>query len=190
VKFCFVIALLCDDGCRDRETSTPVGNSPLETGVARELTARLGMPVTAHCVVLAGVASCRALAGGVALPIVVENHQGAWDWRVDAHVVATAPIAARIADELTDLGTAQTVDCGSAVALGDRVTCRLSGGGVAFASIARDGTVTFELAIDPAAAAARSESGSDLTARSRALEHSGGERDEDDEVTAPLDGGK
>ena len=128
------------------------------------------------------------------LSLGVENKRGEWVWHIDGRVVQTAPIAAQIAGELADLGVAQTVDCGAAVArvpLGDRLTCKLSGGGAAFATIAGDGTVELELAIDPAAAAVRSEVPRDLTKTSRDLERLPGEEDED-EVTgsaAPLDGG-
>ncbi len=137
---------------------------------------------------------CRAFVGSTVLPIAVKSEKGEWAWHVEGQVVQTAPIAARIADELTDLGVAQTVDCGGAVvkiAVGERLTCRLSGGGAAFATIAKDGSVALELALDPGAAAVRSETPRDLTQTSRALERLPGEEDEE-EVTgsaAPVDGG-
>ena len=119
------------------------------------------------------------------LSIAVKSEKGEWAWHVEGRVVQTGPIAARIAGELADLGVAQTVDCGGAVvrvAPGERLVCKLSGGGAAFASIGKDGSVGLELAIDPAAAAVRSEEPRDLTKTSRDLERLPGEEDED-EVT-------
>ena len=182
-----VCVLLCVLGCSDRKVRAPLQTSPLETAIARELTARIGAPATTRCVIVVGVAMCRASVDGVVVPVVVENHRGEWVWWVEGGVVPTAPIAARVREELADLGVTQTVDCGKAVASGPRLTCALSGGGAAFATIARDGSVSLELAIDPAAAGVRSESPSDLTARSRSLERSAGADDEED--TLPADGG-
>ena len=64
------------------------------------------------------------------VPIVVENHRGDWAWWVEGGIVPTAAIAARMREELADLGVAQTVDCGRAVAPCRRIdACKLSGGG-------------------------------------------------------------
>ena len=183
-----VCVLLCVLGCGEPKVRAPLQSSPLETAIARELTARIGTAASTRCVIVLGVASCRASVDGVVVAVVVENHRGEWVWWVEGGVVPTAPIAARVRDELGDLGVTQTVNCGKAIAKGPRVTCSLSGGGAAFATIAKDGSVTLELAIDPAAAGVRSESPSDLTQRSRSLERSAG--DEEDEDTAPADGGR
>lgn len=195
-KFSRVLVLLCVLACRERETRAPLRPSPLETGIARDLTEKLGVPVTTRCLVAGSVAMCRAFAGGQKLTIAVKSERGQWAWRVDGRIVQTAPIAARIAGELADLGVAQTVDCGAPVArvaLGERLTCKLSGGGAAFATIASDGTVSLELAIDPAAAAVRSEEPRDLTQTSRALERLPGEEDDEEVLgsgsAAPVDGG-
>ncbi len=134
---------------------------------------------------IAGVAGCRASVDGVRVPLVVENHRGEWQWWVKGGVVATAPIAARVRDELVDLGVAQAVDCGRAVAIGTRVACALSGGGAAFATIARDGHVSLELALDPAVAAVRSEEPRDLTKTSRLLEHGSGDEEDENSATVP-----
>lgn len=131
---------------------------------------------------------CRASVDGVELPVVVENHRGEWVWWVEGGAVPTGPIAARVRDELADLGVAQTVDCGKPVSRGPLVTCALSGGGAAFATVGSDGRVLLELAIDPPAAGVRSETPRDLTKRSRSLERTAG-GDEEDEDTAPADGG-
>ena len=172
--------LLCAVACSAREERAPLRRSPLESGIARELTERLGVPVTTRCVIVAGIASCRAWAGAVRLPIVVENHRGEWTWEVEGRFVTTAPIVAQIAGELADLGVQQTVDCGAPVArVDDRLACTLSGGGSAFVTVAPDGRVELELAIDPAAAGVRSEQPRDLTKTSRDLENMGGDDDED-----------
>lgn len=185
-KIVCVFVLLCVLSCRARETTrAPLRQAPLETGIARDLTEKLGVPVTTRCVIIAGIAMCRAVVGSSVLSIAVKSEKGEWVWHVDGRVVQTAPIAQRIAGELADLGVAQTADCGGAVARvpeGERLTCKLSGGGAAFASIRNDGTVELELAIDPAAAAVRSEEPRDLTKTSRDLERLPGEED-DDEVT-------
>jgi hypothetical protein len=184
-KFACGFVLLCVLGCRDRVTDVPVQRWPVETAIARELTARFGVPAQVRCIVIAGVAGCRASVDGVRVPIVVENHRGEWQWRVDGVAIATAPIAARVRDELGDLGVAQAVDCGRAVVVGTRVTCALGGGGAAFASVARDGTVSLELAIDPAAAGVRREVARDLTRTSQALEHGSGDEDDENSATVP-----
>jgi hypothetical protein len=180
--------LLCVAACRERETRVSIAAAPLEREIARDLTARLGIPATTRCLIVAGVAMCRASVDGVALPVVVENHHKEWVWWIEGGVVATAPIAARVRDELADLGVAQTVDCGKAVARGQRVTCALSGGGAAFAMIDAHGDVTLELALDPAAAGARKEEPHDLTRLSRALEHGSGDEDDEEAPSPPSDG--
>lgn len=178
----FLAALLfCVVACNGGEPRAPLRNSPLESAIARELTQQLGVPVTTRCVIVAGVAECRAWAGSVELPIVVENHRGEWTWQVEGRFANTAPIATQIAGELADLGVQQTVDCGAPVARIDgRLACKLSGGGSAFVTVARDGRVELELAIDPAAAGVRSEEPRDLTKTSRDLENMGGDDDEDE----------
>lgn len=141
---------------------------------------------------------CRAFVGDTVLTVAVRNEHGQWAWHVEGQVVQTAPIAARITGELADLGVAQTVDCGPLVvrvAAGERLTCKLSGGGAAFVTIAKDGTVSLELAIDPAVAGVRSEQPRDLTKTSRALERLPGEEDEEEVMGSgagsapPVDGG-
>jgi len=177
--------LLCVVGCRDPVTQAPPPRSPVETAIARELTARFDVPAQVKCLVIAGVAGCRASVDGVRVPLVVENHHGEWRWWVEGGAIATAPIAARVRDELADLGVAQTVDCGKAIAIGARVTCRLSGGGAAFATVGRDARVSLELAIDPAVAGVRAEEPRDLTKTSQALAHGSGDEEEENSATVP-----
>lgn len=180
------LLLSCALACGRRAEQAPSRSAPLETGIARALTETLGVPVTTRCVIVADVAVCRAWAGGVALPIAVENHRGAWTWEVEGRFVNTGPIVARIAGELADLGVHETVDCGAPVArIDDRLACSLSGGGRAFVTVAPDGRVDLELAIDPAAAGVRSEQPADLTTMSRGLETSGGDEDEEGGTVAP-----
>jgi hypothetical protein len=184
-KLSWGFVLLCVVGCREREVEAPLQQSPVETAIARELTARFDVPAQVRCIVIAGVAGCRASVDGVRVPIVVENHRGEWRWWVEGGAIATAPIASRVRDELADLGVVQTVDCGKAVAIGSRVTCALGGGGAAFASVGRDGRVSLELAIDPAVAAMRNEEPRDLTKTSRLLEHGSGDEDDENSATVP-----
>ena len=193
-KICCASVLLCVLGCRERDTRAPLQRAPLETAIARDLTERLGVPVTTRCVTIAGLARCRAAAGAAVLSISASSSRREWAWKVDGRAVQTAPIVTRVAEELADLGVAQTVDCGGSVAivpLGERLTCRLSGGGAAFASIARDGTVALELDVDPGAAGVRSEEPRDLTHTSRDLERLPGQEDEEEVrgSAAPVDGG-
>jgi hypothetical protein len=180
-KIVCAFVLLCVLSCRDRETSRArLRRAPLETGIARELTERLGAPVTTRCAIVAGVAMCRAFVGSTMLSIAVKSERGAWEWHVEGRAVVTAPIVERIGDELADLGLAQTVDCGGAVVTvpaDDRLACKLSGGGEAFVTIGKDGTVELELAIDPSAAAVRSEEPRDLTKTSRDLERLPGDEE-------------
>ena len=177
--------LLCVVACRSPQREVASSRSPVEAAIARDLTARFGVPAQVRCIVIAGVAGCRASVDGVRVPVVVENHRGEWQWRVEGAAIATAPIAARVRDELADLGVVQTVDCGKAVVVGTRVTCALGGGGAAFASVARDGRVALEIAIDPAAAGVRREVAQDLTKTSQALAHGSGDEDDENSATVP-----
>ncbi|HSN28933.1 MAG TPA: hypothetical protein VLT45_21750, partial [Kofleriaceae bacterium] len=63
--------------------------------------------------------------------------------------------------------------------------CALGGGGAAFATVARDGHVSLELALDPAVAAVRSEEPRDLTKTSRLLEHGSGDEEDENSATVP-----
>ena len=185
--------------CRDHgATSERVRKSPLETSIARDLTARLHAPVTASCVQAGTIgAKCEAqVEGGMKLPIEVRSEGKEWTWRVVGLVIETAPIVAYVNATLVDLHVAQQANCGPAVVVvqpGERVGCKLSGGGMAFVQFAKDGTASLELAIDPAAGSARGEvvtpaRDRELTAISKALENLEGESEEDEEVV-PGDGG-
>lgn len=152
---------------------------PPETLIARDLTARLGMPVTVRCIAF-GVRCQVTLGDGSESPIWVTSAGSAWEWRSAGLAIDTAPITAYIDGVLADLGIAQTARCAPRIAHARRLACGLSGGGAAFVSIARDGQLALELALDPHAAAARSGPADDreLVRASHALEHLDGEADE------------
>ena len=157
--------------------------SPLELAIARDLTARFGASPAVRCYVIwrRPVVCTATLADRTRFTIAIRDDGARWRWAIEGKVVAVAPIEAFIHAELTDLGAAQGVACGARVQhlASDRLTCELEHGGKAFATIAADGTLAVELALDVGAAKARSDGPADLEKRSRALAHT---EDEDDEV--------
>lgn len=184
-------------GCSDSQVHGPTRPSPLETGIARDLTARFGTPATVSCVVVGAIPiTCNAALGdGTALPIVIENAgKDAWGWRIDGVVIESKTIVAHVEGELAALGVAQGVTCGPAIQLirpGGRVACTLAGGGAAFVQVAADGSTMLELALDAVSAAARAEpvtpaKEDDLLQRSRELGRLAGESDGEEPVA---DGG-
>lgn len=165
------------------------GPSPFELRIGKDLEARFGVAATAQCEVWGEIPlACGAwFADGGQLVIHVRDAGAEWEWWIDGTVVATAPIAAHVRALLDELGVAQEVRCGPSakvIAPGERIECALGGGGKAFAMVGADGDTAIELALDPAAAAARSEPALDLEKRSRALA-----ANEDDEDEVPVDGG-
>jgi hypothetical protein len=182
--------------CGDRKASEPARKSALETGIARDLTAKLGTPVTASCTALMGIARCdAALADGTKIPIEVKSEGKEWAWRVVGLVVETAPIVTYLDATLADMKTGQRASCGPRAVFvepGGRIACKLSGGGIAFVRVDANGNTSLELDIDPAAATARSEPitpdrARQLTTISHALENVEGESDGEEEL--PADGG-
>jgi len=162
----FRLALVCVItalGCRDRQARQNAPRSPVETGIARDLTARFGTPVTVACTVAAGapLACTATLADKTTMPIVIENaSKDEWGWRIDGRVIEGATIAKYVEGELGPLGIKETVTCGPPVQVlkaGERVSCTLSGGGAAFVHVAADGATSLELALDKDSAAARAE---------------------------------
>jgi len=90
------------------------------------------------------------------LPIVLEP---AGNWRIEGLLVVSAPIEAYLKESVAELGAPQTVRCEPAVrivAAGDRIECQLEHGGLAFATIAADGSFEVEVALDRASGSARS----------------------------------
>ncbi|HEY5928441.1 MAG TPA: hypothetical protein VIV11_42435 [Kofleriaceae bacterium] len=193
-----LVGLLTVVACGDPKQAPGARKTPLETAIARELTAKLGVPVTASCAMVVGLpAKCEAALGdGTKLPIEIASEQREWAWRVAGLVIETAPIKAHVDATLGDLKIAQQASCGGKHAFverGGRLGCKLSGGGMAFVKFAEDGTAALELALDAASAAARGElvtpeRDRELTAISKALEHLEGESDGEEELP-PSDGG-
>ena len=183
--------------CGDRTPPTGARKSPLETAIARDLTAKIAEPVTATCtLVLRTPAKCEAtLTDGTKLPIEITSEGKEWAWRVAGLVIETQPIATHVAATLADLKITQQANCGARIAFvepGGRLACKLSGGGMAFVRFAADGSTSLEIDLDAASAAARGElvtpeRDRELTAISRALENLEGESDGEEEVRS--DGG-
>jgi hypothetical protein len=197
-RLTFVCALTAV-GCRDRHAREQAKPSPLETAIARDLTARFGTSVTVACTIASAGApmTCTAsLADKTTMPIVLESASASeWAWRIDGRVIDGRAIAAHVEGELAALKISETVTCGPPVQVvrpGDRVACTLSGGGAAFVQVAADGSTTLELALDKASAAARTElvtpeRDRELTLQSKRLEDLEGESDGEEAVAG--DGG-
>lgn len=131
----------------------------VEQQISRDLAAQLGVPIPdLRCPAGPYPKTC---AGGGLEVEVVAGADGL-DWSLVGFVITTAPIVAEIGDALDDLGVAATIDCGPLVqtaAVGVRLRCRLGLGateGAAWARILGDDEFELELALDPAAVAARS----------------------------------
>jgi len=158
-----IVCLVTLLGCRDGQVGEGTRRSPLETGIARDLTARFGTPVTVTCKMATGVpvACDGTLADGTQIPIAIDSaSKNEWGWHVDGLVVEARDIVTYVEDELAALRLSHTVTCGPPVHVvqaGDRIACTLSNGGAAFVEIAADGATTLELALDKQSAAARSE---------------------------------
>ena len=173
--------------CGDREHADghrPPHPSALEAAIARDLAARFGTAPTVHCATFLGYprGCIAALPDRETLAIRVRDAGHRWAWQVAGLVVRAQPIEDHVRRVLDDLGAGQGVACGPRVrylAPDDRLECALARGGKAFVTIAADGAMAVELALDPAAAKARSEDGVDLERASRALAHTD-ERDDDD----------
>ena len=177
---CLVLA--CGTSARDP--------TRLEAAIAADLETRLGVAVVTRCGYAIPMCSAR-LPDGTQLPIEVTLSGDSYEWRVRGLVVNAAAIERYLAEELADLGAPQTVRClpqVRALAEGERLACALQRGGTAFVTVGADGATAVELALDPAAAAARAEvltpeRERDLERASRALADS--EDDGDDESDEP-----
>ena len=180
-------------GCGDGDTAARHGvqTSPLAHAIAQDLATRAGGPVDVWCFQPFGAGGCEAhLRDGTTIPITVHDAGDKWEWRVEPMLIDAAPIEAHVRGMLADLGVAQDVACGARLrrlAAGERVACKLGGGGVAFVTVAPTGKLAVELALDPAAAAARQDHRQDLDRMSRALARGVG--DEDDDATQSRDAG-
>ncbi len=177
--------------CGDREAAPPATRSAskLELAIARDLTAKLGAAPEVRCRAMFGL--CVAtLPDRSTLAIRVRDHGAQWAWEIEGLVVDARPIEAYVGSVLADLGAAQGVACGARIrhlAPGARVVCTLAGGGKAFVTIARDGTMSLELAMDAGAARARTDDVVGLEKASRALEKT--DDDDEEDEGARTDGG-
>ena len=161
-------------GCGDDHAPA---RTPLERAIETALTARLGIPVCAHC---EGTA-CGAMAfDGTLIPISVTTTGRELEWRVDGFLVASDALEAYVKEELSDLGASQGVTCARRirrVVAGERITCTLERGGRVFVTLRADGSLSLETLLDPAAAKLRDELVTpeleeELARASRALEDS------------------
>lgn len=190
VRGAICLALACRGSARDP--------TRLETAITADLQKRLDVGVVTRCGL--AIPMCVAeLADGTRLPIEVTLRGGDYDWRVRGLIVNTTAIEAYLADELADLGVPQAARClphVRALAAGERLSCSLEKGGTAFVTVQSDGTTAVELALDPAAAAARAEvltpaRERELEAASRALadtpdgDVANGNDDESDDESDP-----
>jgi hypothetical protein len=152
---CVTLAIACGDSPRE----IPIAPEPshLELTIASQLSEKLGRRASVSCT---PPTHCVADLGDATLPIAITHGTDGWTWQVRGLLVRSAPIEAYLRGALADLGAAQGVRCGPAirsVAPGARIECTLERGGKAFATIAANGSFTTEIALDPAAAAARSQ---------------------------------
>jgi hypothetical protein len=171
-----------------------------ERQIAEGLARELGVPVSrVRCPAGSFPKRCAAeVAGSEAIEVTVVEGADGLEWSIDGFVISTAPLAAEIAIELDDLGVEAEVDCGPrylTTAVGERVACTLDlGGGLRGAAWARivdeDATFALELALDPAAVAARTATAdvAALEQLSRALDVDDPFGDDDEDGTA-RDGG-
>lgn len=188
------VGLLTVIACGEPELRHVPQGKPIETAISADLGARFGTSVTTRCLMLTVVPlKCTATLGdGTELPIAMDHARTEWRWHVDGVVIETAPIVAYVEEELAGIHVAQAVDCGRRIQVikrGDRVVCKLAGGGAAFVDIAPDGSTSLELALDAEIAEARTELTSadrdrELTKQSTDLERLAGQSDGEEAVAA------
>ena len=169
--------------CGGHGPSSPEATA-LERSIDQELGKRFGVQVVTRCPPL--VPTCSAnLSDGTTLPIFVNGGE----WRVIGMVVVSDVLEDYVRAELADLGAMQGVRCAPRVRRvepDERIECGLAQGGKAFITVHVDGSTAVELALDAAAARARSEpESSDLAKASHALENAASGDDEDDDDEHP-----
>jgi len=168
-------------GCGDGDTPTTRGprSSTLAHAIAQDFATRHQAQASVACFLAFGAGVCAAeLTDGTTIPIAVHDAGSAWEWHIEPMLVDAAPIEAHVRAMLADLGIAQDVACGArlrALADGERIACKLSGGGTAFATVAPGGKLSVELALDADTATARTMTRDDLTQMSNALQHADGD---------------
>lgn len=195
MKYRGALAVALVAACRDAPASrAPVrapGPSAIARAVSRTIAAQLHRDMAVTCAAILGLPTrCTAtLPDGTALPIALRWDAAArppgWQIELATPAIATAPIAAYVTDELADLGVTDTARCGPAfVPLPDdlALACALGHGGTAIVALDATGAIVdLELALDPAAAHARTDAPPpDLAARSSALSHTEDDDDESD----------
>lgn len=155
--------------------------TPVERAIDEELARRFGVAVVTRCPPY--VPTCTAkLPDGSTLPILLDHGE----WKVLGMVVVSDVLEEYVRAELADLGAVQGVRCAPRVrrvAPNERIECWLAHGGKAFITVHADGSTAVEIALDAAAAAARSEPESpELVNASHALEHvEDGDGEDDDD---------
>jgi hypothetical protein len=170
VRTALALALLGAAPCRGGGGDDHPAAGGLERSIERGLGAQLGVAIAG--VTCAGARCTATLEGGGALPVAVRGK----DWELDGLVVAAAPLEQYLGAALADLGITAKIDCGArvrAVAVGDRIECRLGDAGRAWATIRAGGDFAIELAIGADAVAARAAAADDdaLERQSVALDH-------------------
>ncbi len=174
------------------------GGDPLEQRLAADVGRALGVRVErVRCAPGPAPVTCTvAVVGDSTVEVALTDDGADTAWELRGHVIGTAPLVAEIADALAELGVVAQVDCGAplqAVSVGARLACTLDVAGVrgaAWATILDDeGGYRLEVALDPAAAAARSGDADDEALRraSVALDRDDAERQ--DGVDDPDDDG-
>jgi hypothetical protein len=167
-------------GCRGAPRSA------LERELQDQLTQQLGPVAKVDCPDQSPPLRCRvAMADHGSLPVRVFSESGQLRWALEGLVVSATKLEQQLRDQLEAIGVAVTAHCGpqlQSVIAGQRLSCQLPSLGVAWATIAADGSYSVEIAIG-AALTARSEDleESELDALSRALDHEQGTSDEGDE---------
>lgn len=151
---------------------------------------RLGVGVLTTCTGMIPPCTVR-VPDGTDVPIDLTWKDGGWEWRVRGMLITTDELETYLRDEIAELGAPQGVRCAPKIRLvtaGERIECWLARGGKAFFTVRADGTTAIEIAMDAAAANARSELVTparerELDSASRALEHA------DDDSAAEHDDG-
>jgi hypothetical protein len=120
------------------------------------------MPITVTCSMKAPLPlRCEAtVIDGTKLPIELASEGKEFAWHIAGIVVDTAIVARHLDRELEDLHVAQHASCGARIVVvhaGDRIACKLTGGGIAFVRVAQNGATSLELDLDAKSAAARGE---------------------------------
>jgi hypothetical protein len=154
MRLTFLAGILAIAGCGGE------GKPGVEEQIRRELGKQLGVPVAkVRCPEGAYPRTCAAELPGATVDVALAE---TGEWSLAGFVIATAPLEVAIEVELDELGVEAEVDCAPAyrvVQVGERVACVIDASGVEGAAWARitdeDARFDLELALDPAAVAAR-----------------------------------